>query len=67
LITKNVYETLEGDWNNLHHVIATIININNKLSFYVSLTLFWCLFNKYFKKESIHYFKMYSVDKVKPF
>ena len=64
LITKNIYETLGGDYNNLHHVISTIICINNKLGFYVALTLFWALYNKYFKKESIHYFKMYSVDKV---
>jgi hypothetical protein len=64
LITKNIYETLKGDFNNLHHVIATIICINNKLAFYVSLTIFWALFNVYFKKDSIHYFKMYSTDKV---
>ena len=64
MITKNIYETLVGDFNNLHHVISTIICINNKLGFYVALTLFWALYNKYFKKESIHYFKMYSVDKV---
>lgn len=45
------------------HVITKIISVNNKLSFYVALTLFWALYLGFFKKDSHHYFKMYNVDK----
>lgn len=45
------------------HVLTKIICVNNKLGFYVALTLFWALFLNYFKKDSHHYYKMYNVDK----
>lgn len=45
------------------HVITKIISVNNKLGFYVALTLFWALYLSYFKKDSHHYYKMYNVDK----
>lgn len=45
------------------HVLTKIISVNNKLSFYVALTLFWALYLGFFKKDSHHYFKMYNVDK----
>lgn len=63
MITKIIYETLNADFNNTVHVITKIISVNNKLGFYVALTLFWALFNGYFKKDSHHYYKMYTVDK----
>jgi hypothetical protein len=63
LITKIIYETLNGDFNNTMHIITKIICVNNKLSFYVALTLFWALYLGYFKKDSHHYYKMYNVDK----
>ncbi|CRL03037.1 CLUMA_CG016456, isoform A [Clunio marinus] len=63
LITKIIYETLNADFNNTMHVITSIICINNKLGFYVALTLFWALYLNYFKKDSHHYYKMYNVDK----
>lgn len=63
LITKIIYETLNADFNNTMSVITKIICINNKLAFFVSLTLFWALYLNYFKKDSHHYYKMYNVDK----
>lgn len=63
LITKIIYETLSADFNNTMHVITKIICVNNKLGFYVGLTLFWALYLNYFKKDSHHYYKMYNVDK----
>lgn len=45
------------------HIITKIICVNNKLSFYVALTLFWACYLSYFKKDSHHYYKMYNVDK----
>lgn len=63
LITKIIYETLNADFNNTMHVITKIICVNNKLGFYVALTLFWALYLNYFKKDSHHYYKMYNVDK----
>lgn len=63
LITKIIYETLNADFNNTMHVITKIIIVNNKLGFYVALTLFWALYLSYFKKDSRHYYKMYNVDK----
>ena len=44
-------------------VITKIVCTNNKLGFYVALTLFWALYLNYFKKDSHHYYKMYNVDK----
>lgn len=63
MITKIIYETLNADFNNTMHVITKIICVNNKLGFYVALTLFWALYLNYFKKDSHHYYKMYNVDK----
>lgn len=63
LITKIIYETLSADFNNTMHVITKIICVNNKLGFYVALTLFWALYLNYFKKDSHHYYKMYNADK----
>lgn len=63
LITKIIYETLSADFNNTMYVITKIICVNNKLGFYVALTLFWAVYLSYFKKDSHHYYKMNNVDK----
>lgn len=63
LITKIIYETLNANFNNTMHVITKIISVNNKLGFYVALTLFWAVYLSYFKKDSHHYYKMYNVEK----
>jgi hypothetical protein len=62
LITKTIYETLAGDFNNTIHILSQIILLN-ELGFYVSMTLFWALFLNFFKKDSHHYFKMYEPNK----
>lgn len=62
LITKAVYETLDGDFKNTMHVLSKIIPIN-KLGFYVALTLFWALYLSFFEKDSHHYYKMYDRTK----
>lgn len=63
MITKIIYETLNADFNNTMHVITKIICVNNRLGFFVAMTLFWALYLSYFKKDSHHYYKMYNVDK----
>lgn len=62
LITKAIYETLDGDFNNTMHVLTKIIAAN-RLGFYVALTLFWALYLSFFEKDSHHYYKMYDRSK----
>lgn len=62
LITKAIYQTLDGDFNNTMHVLTKII-IVNRLGFYVALTLFWALYLSFFEKDSHHYYKMYDRTK----
>lgn len=62
MITKAIYETLDGDFNNTMHVLSKIIVVN-RLGFYVALTLFWALYLSFFEKDSHHYYKMYDRTK----
>lgn len=62
MITKTIYETLDGDFNNTMHVLSKIIVVN-RLGFYVALTLFWALYLSFFEKDSHHYYKMYDRTK----
>lgn len=63
LCTKVIYETLQGDFNNIVYVLAKIISVN-RLGFYVALTLFWTLYlDLTSKKNSHHYYKMYDRNK----
>lgn len=62
LITKAIYETLDGDFNNTMHVLAKIIVVN-RLGFYVALTLFWALYLSFFEKDAHHYYRLYDRTK----